>query len=86
MIPRGTKIDIYECVNDRCANFGERWPIQINPDGTIPPKGTFEHQPKEYDINRVTTEAQRQQARDMLAAEVARSQSEEGSEVRTRRQ
>jgi hypothetical protein len=45
---------------------GERWAIQINADGTIPPKGIRDDQRKEYDVDRVTTENDRQRARDMM--------------------
>lgn len=75
-IERGTKVETYECVNERCVYgpqkqmdlAGERWAVQINPDGTIPPKGAIYEQPKEYDIDRHTSTQQRQRARDMMAA------------------
>lgn len=83
-VQRGTKVETYECVNERCEygphdhhilgrQPGERWAIQINPDGTVPPKGTRDNQRKEYDIDRVTSEGQRQRARDLLARDYNRS-------------
>lgn len=77
-VSRGTKIETYECVNERCEYGpitqpvkmnGQRWAVQINPDGTIPPKGTRDSQPKEWDIDNHTSPQEQQRARDMLAAE-----------------
>jgi hypothetical protein len=76
-MPRGTKIEIYECENGRCEYGpsvhpilgqmeGERWPVQINPDGTVPPKGIRNSQAKEWDIDSKTTSRDRQQARDYM--------------------
>jgi hypothetical protein len=73
-IARGTKVETYECVNERCVYGpqkqmdlpGERWAVQINPDGTIPPKGSIEAEPKEYDIDKHTTTQQRERARTMM--------------------
>jgi len=63
-IPQGTTVELYECRNDRCPEFlpperlanGEvmkpirnRWARQVNPDGTIPPKGTGGMSDKRYD-------------------------------------
>jgi hypothetical protein len=83
-VQRGTKVETYECVNERCEygpsdhpvlgrQEGQRWGIQVNPDGSIPQKGTRDQQRKEYDIDRVTTDAQRQRARDMLAQQYQQS-------------
>lgn len=66
-IPRGTKIETYQCDNTRCEQSGERWAIQINPDGTIPPRGTRDQQDKFWDINNHTSSQERQRARDQLA-------------------
>lgn len=76
-MPRGTKVEIFECENARCEYGpsthpilgqieGERWPVQINPDGTVPPKGTRDAQPKEWDIAGKTTANDQQRARDYL--------------------
>jgi hypothetical protein len=85
-VAHGTRLETFECINERCPNGpgvnkatgekvpGERWAVQINADGTIPPKGQGLEGPKAYDIGRVTTEAERQRARDMLAREVERQQ------------
>jgi len=32
----GIKVHVFECVNDRCQRFEERWIVQTNPDGSIP--------------------------------------------------
>lgn len=83
-VPRGTKVETYECANERCEygpydvpglgkQPGERWAVQVNPDGTIPPKGTRDQQRKEYDIDRHTSTQQRQRARDLLAREYNQS-------------
>jgi hypothetical protein len=75
---RGVKVETYECINARCPNGpqeatqsqpalrGERWLIQVNADGTVPPRDTGRTQPKHYDIDRHTTERQRQNARDQM--------------------
>ena len=64
---RGPKIEVYACANDRCESFDERWSIQINPDGTIPPKGSGGVGPKQFDIDVHTTSQDRQRARDYMA-------------------
>jgi hypothetical protein len=65
-IERGVKVETYECENTRCENEGERWLVQFNPDGTIPPKGTRNEQPKEYDIMRHTTFQERERAKEAM--------------------
>jgi hypothetical protein len=64
--PRGPKIETFECVNERCESIGERWHVQINADGTIPPKGSGSQGPKQFDIDRHTTARDRQNARDYM--------------------
>jgi hypothetical protein len=62
----GTKIEYYECANERCEMYREFWAVQINVDGSIPPKGESRRAPKQFDMNRSTTERERQRARDAL--------------------
>jgi hypothetical protein len=38
-LPRGTKIHVFSCENERCSDLGERWIVQTNPDGSIPQPG-----------------------------------------------
>jgi hypothetical protein len=64
--PRGPKIETWECINDRCEMSGERWQVQVNADGTIPPKGSGSIGPKAFDINQATTPQERQRARDYM--------------------
>jgi hypothetical protein len=63
---RGPKIETYECVNERCQDVGERWHVQVNADGTIPPKGSGATGPKNWDIDMHTTARDRQNARDYM--------------------
>jgi hypothetical protein len=35
-LPRGTKVHVFVCEEDRCERVGERWLVQTNPDGSIP--------------------------------------------------
>lgn len=83
-VQRGTKVETYECVNTRCEygpqehpilgkQSGERWAIQVNPDGSIPPRGVRDNQAKEYDIHRHTSPQERARARDMLAQQYEQS-------------
>jgi hypothetical protein len=66
MGPRGPKVETFECVNERCEQTGERWHVQINADGTIPPKGSGSQGPKQFDIDNHTTQRDRQNARDYM--------------------
>ena len=81
MASPGTMIEMLECHNDRCPDFVPpttvgtstvvpgirmRWSVQINADGTIPPKGSGATGPKAFDtVGPHTGAAQR--ARDQLA-------------------
>ena len=82
----GTLIELMECHNDRCPEFmppqrvGEstvipgaryRWSVQVNQDGTIPPKGSGATGPKAFEMVGPHTKAA-QQARDQLAYLAAR--------------
>jgi hypothetical protein len=66
-VPRGTKVETWMCANERCEQFEERWQVQINRDGTIPPKGSGATGPKQWDIDAHTTAQDRQRARDYMA-------------------
>jgi hypothetical protein len=76
----GTKVHLLECRNDRCPDFvppelagsstlipGERgrWYVQVNPDGTVPPKGSGSTGPKAFESESVHS-ALAQRARDNL--------------------
>ena len=78
---RGTMVEMLECRNDRCEDFlppklagsstvipgsRNRWAVQINPDGTIPPKGSGAAGPKAFELVNVHSAAA-QRARDSLA-------------------
>jgi hypothetical protein len=91
----GTMVELLECPNDRCPDFvppsiigtstrvpGERyrWSVQVNPDGTIPPKGSGGSGPKAFGLPSVhSTQAQR--ARDELAYLAASDERETNAEA-----
>jgi hypothetical protein len=92
--PIGTMVEMYECRSTRCPDFippqeagptrmpavWNRWAIQINPDGSIPPKDVGRGQPKNYlDISPHTGAAQR--ARDNLAYMAAMDEHPDGQET-----
>jgi hypothetical protein len=62
--PRGAKILVLECESSRCESEGERWVVQLNPDGTIPQPGR--KGPKQFDLPGPQTGVA-QRARDDLA-------------------
>ena len=92
--PPGTQIDMMECRNDRCPDYmapqngpfstmpaiRSRWAIQINPDGTVPPKNTLMSQPKEYALPSENSEAA-QRARDAMARMAELDVHERGGEA-----
>jgi len=91
-MPQGTTVEMYECRNDRCPDYmppmlagtstmvpGQRyrWAVQINPDGSIPPKGTGGSGPKSFSMPGATTMAA-QRARDNLAMLAAQDEGNAG--------
>jgi len=77
----GTMVELLECKNDRCPDYtpptrvgvgtiipGDRfrWSIQVNADGTIPPKGSGATGPKAFESVPGSSRVA-QQARDRLA-------------------
>jgi hypothetical protein len=77
----GTVVELLECSSDRCPDFmppgvigaattvpGQRyrWSVQVNPDGTIPPKGSGGTGPKAFDMPGMHSGVA-QAARDRLA-------------------
>jgi hypothetical protein len=34
--PKGTQLHLVYCENDRCTWYDTSWPVQVNPDGTVP--------------------------------------------------
>jgi hypothetical protein len=83
-IPRGTVVHTVKCQNTKRCDFGV-WLVQVNPDGSVPPKTDHTGHEKKY----VGFEDHDQQARDMqrlirsgLARERNLSQQEGGYEVR----
>jgi hypothetical protein len=77
----GTTVETLECRNDRCPDFlppmvvgtnttvpgsRNRWMVQVNPDGSIPPKGSGAEGPKAFETVRESSMAA-QRARDNLA-------------------
>jgi hypothetical protein len=98
-MPQGTMVELYECRNDRCPDYlpptivgmstiapGSRYrfAIQVNPDGTVPPKGTGASSPKNYELPGVHTNVA-QQARDQLrlmaASDERGGNSQEATEI-----
>lgn len=90
---RGTMIELLECRNDRCPGFippmhvgvsttlpGERyrWSVQVNPDGSIPPKGSGGEGPKAFSSPR-TSSMVAQRARDNLAFLAAQDEGRQGA-------
>jgi hypothetical protein len=78
----GTIIELLECPNDRCPDYMPpqsigigtkipeerfRWSVQVNRDGTIPPKGSGNDGPKAFAMPGIHSSAA-QRARDQLAA------------------
>jgi hypothetical protein len=93
--PPGTKVELFECRNDsRCPAYlpaqsagptripadRNRWAIQINPDGTIPPKNVSRGQPKNY-LEVSPHSGAAQQARDSLAYMAAKDEMGDGREA-----
>lgn len=33
---RGSKVILFQCENPRCRWYESQWPVQVNPDGTVP--------------------------------------------------
>jgi hypothetical protein len=88
----GTKVHLLECKSDRCPDFvppelvggstlipGERgrWYIQVNPDGTVPPKGSGAQGPKAFDSPSPHS-MMAQKARDNLRLLAARDERKDG--------
>jgi len=46
-LPRGAKVLVVACDNNRCKFHEERWLVQVNPDGTIP---EYKKGPKTFDL------------------------------------
>jgi len=44
--PRGTLVHVFECKNERCEGFEDRWMVQTRPDGSVPTPG--ERGPKAF--------------------------------------
>jgi hypothetical protein len=63
-LPRGTKVHVFSCENDRCEQVGERWLVQTNPDGSIPTPG--QKGPKTFSLPGKSS-VLAQKARDELA-------------------
>jgi len=89
----GTVVETLECRNDRCPDYlppmsvgasttipgtRNRWAVQVNADGTIPPKGSGATGPKAFDMPRESSLVA-QRARDNLAYLAA--QDERGSDT-----
>jgi hypothetical protein len=84
-VPRGTVVELNECRSDRCPDYlppqvagngdrmpasRNRWAVQINPDGTVPPKGTGRTSDKAFEApaeNSMITQAARDRIRLMAA-------------------
>lgn len=88
----GTMVELFECRNDRCGNFvgaellpnGEtipadrnRWFVQINPNGTVPPKGSGATGPKAFEAANPHTEAS-VRARDRIRLLAAQDEMDTG--------
>ncbi|SRR6266568_3007238 len=63
-VPRGTVVETLECYSERCPQYmppvlvgtsttqpaiRNRWQVQVNPDGSIPPKGSGATGPKAFE-------------------------------------
>lgn len=91
-VPRGTVAELNECRSDRCPDFlppqvvangdrmpasRNRWLVQINPDGSVPPKGTGAMSDKAFEIpseNAMIVQA----ARDRIALQAAQDERKSG--------
>lgn len=87
-IPRGTVAELNECRNDRCPDYlppqvvangdrmppsRNRWLVQVNPDGSVPPKGTGAVSDKAFEPMGENSMVA-QQARDRIALMAARDE------------
>ena len=61
---RGAMLHYIFCMNERCEWFDTCWIVQVNPDGSVPPKANHTGQPKVYE----GFEGHDKQARDIRAA------------------
>jgi hypothetical protein len=91
--PRGTTIHLFMCMNDRCPDYigpelmandevlpaeRNRWMVQVNPDGTVPPRGSGAVGPKAFEALNVHSEAARR-ARDRIALAAAQDERNAGA-------
>jgi hypothetical protein len=95
----GTMIELLECHNERCPEymppqrvginttipgFRYRWSVQVNSDGSIPPKGSGATGPKAFElVGQHTRAAQnaRDQLRYLAAADEVSGDGSEASEI-----
>ena len=73
----GTKVYVFICRNDVCSLANQNWLVQVNPDGSIPPKGRRED--KMYpDLNLSSDE---KMVVDRLQRELDQSRTDKGGEL-----
>lgn len=81
----GTKALIMTCVNQACRWFSTQWPIQVNPDGTVPVASASYHKAnKQYPTISKERIAGLIEATEALAAEEIKKQAD-GSSPELRR-
>ena len=67
-MPAGTKLLTYMCKSALCPDSGGVWLVQVNPDGSIPPKRDHTGEKKLY-VGFDEDTAQAQRIRDMIEME-----------------
>lgn len=45
----GIRIIVFTCRNERCRWYNTGWPVQLNPDGSIPEPSETPRGPKQFD-------------------------------------
>jgi hypothetical protein len=45
----GVKVIVFTCRNKSCVWYDTGWPVQVNPDGSIPDPEDTRHGPKQFD-------------------------------------
>lgn len=96
----GTVVQLNECRNDRCPDYlppqvagngdrmpasRNRWAVQINPDGTVPPKGTGATSDKAFEgagENSMVAQAARDRIRLMALQDDEKAETGQAHEIR----
>jgi len=98
--PPGTVVEMNECRSDRCPDYlppqvagngdrmpasRNRWVVQINPDGTVPPKGTGGTSDKAFEAgseNAMIAQTARDRIKLMAAQDDEKAETGQAYEIR----